>query len=115
MNIDTGIDKNNRTVNDTSAADPEYNAFFTILQNATQRSFPAQSSVEAQYSFVVPATSMFALGWTAYAWCANGTTSGCGGVFGDSKTTTPFLACGPMFTTDAEDQIQGTIIPIASD
>lgn len=43
--ITTGTTQNNRTVNDTSAADPRYDTFFEVMANLTDRRFPALSGV----------------------------------------------------------------------
>lgn len=43
--VTTGTTNNNRTVNDTSAAEPRYDAFFDVLANLTDRRFPALSGV----------------------------------------------------------------------
>lgn len=43
--ISTGTTQNNRTVNDTSAAEPRYDAFFDVLSNLTGRRYPALSGV----------------------------------------------------------------------
>lgn len=41
--LKTGTTQNNRTVNDTSAAEPRYDAFFGVLANLTGRRYPALS------------------------------------------------------------------------
>lgn len=43
--VTTGTTQNNRTVNDTSAAEPRYDAFFEVLANLTSRRYPALSGV----------------------------------------------------------------------
>lgn len=57
--VTTGTKQNNRTVNDTSAAEPQYDAFFGVLANLTSRRFPALSGVSlfcmsTAYSPTVP-------------------------------------------------------------
>jgi hypothetical protein len=53
--INTGITGNNRTINDTDAAEPRFDAFFDLLSNRTGHFFPAMSSVELMYNFLTPA------------------------------------------------------------
>jgi hypothetical protein len=54
FNIDTGIRSNNRTINDTTAAEPQFDAFFDLLSNRTGHFFPAMSSVELMYRYLAP-------------------------------------------------------------
>ncbi|KAF2718951.1 hypothetical protein K431DRAFT_348286 [Polychaeton citri CBS 116435] len=122
MAIDTDVTSNNRTINGTSAAEPTYDTFFELLQDKTGRLFPAMSSVELWYEFVVAPTSGFTLGFTPYAWCLNGTVSNCAGVLGDTNDTVTVEACGPVFVSDIDGTdgektdgavIQGVFAPIA--
>lgn len=43
--VNTGTTQNNRTVNDTSAAEPGYDAFFDVIANLTGRRYPALSGI----------------------------------------------------------------------
>jgi hypothetical protein len=59
--IQPGITNNNRTINDTSAAEPRYDAFFDLLANRTSHRFPAMSSVELTYQYISQGTGYLAL------------------------------------------------------
>lgn len=61
--------ENNRTVNGTSAAEPEYDEFFGVLQNQTNRLFPALSGVELMYNFVPNSLDVSVIAWTPLAVC----------------------------------------------
>jgi hypothetical protein len=71
VDVNTGINENNRTLNGTSAADAQYNAFFDVLANSTGRLFPAMSSLEVRYSWSVLSGGQAYIGWTPFAVCAN--------------------------------------------
>lgn len=63
--VNTGLTENNRTLNDTSAAEPQYDAFFDIVSNATNgRMFPAMSSVSLTRGVVARKDQTFYLAWT---------------------------------------------------
>lgn len=62
--INTGILDNNRTINGTSAAEPQYDTFFLDLQNLTSRFFPALSSAELQYDVIVRGGANFRINFT---------------------------------------------------
>ncbi|PIA93763.1 hypothetical protein CB0940_05181 [Cercospora beticola] len=98
--VETDILQNNRTINGTSAAEPQYDEFFGMLQTRTNRQFPALSSVKLSYDFLVGPGS-FWVDFTPHAWCVNGTVSDCAGV-GESDDPTPVTACGPLFVPDYE-------------
>lgn len=51
--ITTDITQNNRTVNNTSAAEPRYDTFFDVLANMTDRRFPALSSVSLHCMYLI--------------------------------------------------------------
>jgi hypothetical protein len=54
FDIDTGIFNNNRTINDTSSAGPEYDQFFDVVSEAVGgRMFPALSSVTARRDMMI--------------------------------------------------------------
>lgn len=59
FDIDTGLNNNNRTVNGSSAAGEEYDSLFDALQNQTNRSFPALSSIKMKYGLVATAGTFF--------------------------------------------------------
>lgn len=99
MDISTGIENNNRTINGTSAAEPEYDDFFEILSKQFGRQFPAMSSLETVYEFSVD--SPFYVRFTPFNWCVNGTATGCGDVLRDMDGTVPLVACGPVFVSDS--------------
>ncbi|WPH05122.1 Hypothetical protein R9X50_00802400 [Acrodontium crateriforme] len=98
--ISSPINANNRTINGTSAAESMYDDFFEILQNQTGRQFPAMSSLDMTYEFVVGAGQQFRVNFTPFAWCMSGTVSGCQGVLGDNNATMTIEACGPVFVSD---------------
>ncbi|GIZ44557.1 hypothetical protein CKM354_000775200 [Cercospora kikuchii] len=98
--VETDILQNNRTINGTSAAETQYDEFFEMLQTRTDRQFPALSSVQLSYDFLVGPGS-FWVDFTPHAWCVNGTVSDCAGV-GESDDPTPVTACGPLFVSDYE-------------
>jgi hypothetical protein len=52
--VSLGMTQNNRTVNNTSAAEPRYDAFFGVLGNLTNRRFPALSGVSLQCTYLCP-------------------------------------------------------------
>lgn len=52
--VTMGTTQNNRTVNDTSAAEPRYDAFFDVLANLTNRRFPALSGVSLHRVYFPP-------------------------------------------------------------
>jgi len=97
--ITTDITRNNRTINSTSAADGKYDAFFDVLSKQFGRQFPAMSSLEIFYEFVVPRERSVSVGWTPFHWCVNGTATGCENSLG-SGGAMEILACGPAFVTD---------------
>lgn len=68
--VETDILQNNRTINGTSAAEPQYDEFFEMLQTRTDRQFPALSSVKLSYDFLVGPGS-FWVDFTPHAvrWC----------------------------------------------
>ncbi|KAK4952398.1 hypothetical protein LTR10_009204 [Elasticomyces elasticus] len=106
--VDTGLDRNNRTVNGTSAADSTYDILFEVIANATGRSFPAMTSLLINHEVSVMGGSGGTLGFTPYAWCVNGTASGCGNALGSDSTFVD--VCGPMFVDENEEIIQGTLL-----
>lgn len=122
MTINTGIENNNRTLNGTSAAEPEYDNFFDLLSKQFGRQFPAMSSLETVYEFTVDAS--FFVGFTPFNWCVNGTATGCGHVLRDMNGTVPLVACGPVFVSDSNSTqsvedldgatIQGNLGPVVS-
>lgn len=57
--VTTGTTQNNRTVNDTSAAEPRYDAFFGVLANLTERRYPALSGVSLHCMYRVPILPKF--------------------------------------------------------
>ena len=64
-NVVTPLDDNNRTLNGSSAAEPDFDAFFDVISNSTGgRKFPAMSSVNVTHGFVGRASQTIALGWT---------------------------------------------------
>ncbi|KAH9828895.1 hypothetical protein Tdes44962_MAKER02323 [Teratosphaeria destructans] len=103
----------NRTINSTSAAEPQYDAFFDILANSTGRVFPAITRMSGFYD--IPYTSgsgseayyVFA----GYLWCANGTVTGCAGTLGFTDATSPVTACGPLWVSEPTDGNYSTAIP----
>ena len=61
----TPLTENNRTLNGSSAAEPEFDAFFDVVSNSTDgRKFPAMSSVNITHGFVGMGPQIIALGWT---------------------------------------------------
>ncbi|KAK5695143.1 hypothetical protein LTR97_008649 [Elasticomyces elasticus] len=110
--VDTGFDRNNRTVNGTSAAEPTYDILFEVISNTTGRSFPAMTSLLINHEFSVMGGSGGTLGFTPYAWCVNGTASGCGNALGSDSVFVD--VCGPMFVDENEEIIQGTLLFIVS-
>lgn len=67
QSVQTSLTTNNRTINGSSAAAAEYDAFFSLLGNATGRIFPALSALNITYEFGVSGSTSFELGWTPYA------------------------------------------------
>ncbi|KAK5725057.1 hypothetical protein LTR17_013256 [Elasticomyces elasticus] len=110
--VDTGLDRNNRTVNGTSAAEPTYDILFEVIANATGRSFPAMTSLLINHEFSVMGGSVGTPGFTPYAWCVNGTASGCGNALGSDSAFVD--VCGPMFVDENEEIIQGSLLFIVS-
>ena len=65
FNIVTPLTENNRTLNGTSASEPEFDAFFDAVSNATSgRKFPALSSANLSLDLIVPDRIAFTMGWT---------------------------------------------------
>jgi hypothetical protein len=65
ISAETGLNENNRTLNGSSAAEPEFDAFFGAVSNSTGgRKFPALSSVNVTQGIVGRGTQTIALGWT---------------------------------------------------
>lgn len=64
--IDTGMSKNNRTINGVSAAEPEFDSFFERLETIIGRKFPAMSGVQLNYGFVA-APGAYSMAFTPYA------------------------------------------------
>lgn len=61
----TPLNENNRTLNGSSAAEPEFDAFFDVVSNSTDgRKFPALSSVNVTQGLVGRAAQIITLGWT---------------------------------------------------
>jgi hypothetical protein len=61
----TSLNENNRTLNGSSAAEPEFDAFFDVVSNSTGgRKFPALSSINVTQGFVGRPAQIIALGWT---------------------------------------------------
>jgi hypothetical protein len=65
--LETGILLNNRTVNGSSAAEPEYDEFFELLQEQTNRSFPALSGTDVFYYLAVGGGRSVFTSWTPLA------------------------------------------------
>ncbi|CAK1366483.1 hypothetical protein CB0940_09142 [Cercospora beticola] len=97
--IDTGILDNNRTINGSSAAEPEFDQFFLDLQNLTSRFFPALSSAELNYDVIVRGGASFNVAFTPRRWCANLMTD-CEGIGGEGDGMKAVEACGPTFVSD---------------
>ncbi|KAK7709881.1 hypothetical protein SLS64_006123 [Diaporthe eres] len=96
--VNTGTTQNNRTVNDTSAAEPGYDVFFDVLANLTGRRYPALSGMSLHMQWASENVDS-RLYFYPYRYCVNGTVSGCGDAFGDDDAQ--FIeACGPMFGSD---------------
>lgn len=53
IGLDSGLNQNNRTINGTSAADAIFDSFFKALSNKTGRYFPALSSLQMRYDFLL--------------------------------------------------------------
>lgn len=99
--VDTGVTMNNRTLNFSSAAEPENDAFFDMmLSEKYGRRFPATSSVQTWIRFGMPNGGRVYLDWTPFHWCVNGTVSGCANVLGDDGGTGSVTACGPVYVSD---------------
>lgn len=65
VQVETSITENNRTLNGSSAAEPEFDAFFDLVSSLVHgRKFPAMSSVELSHGLMVPRGSTRFLGWT---------------------------------------------------
>lgn len=64
VQIDTGIDNNNRTINGTSAAGFQYDDFFNMLEGKTNRSFPALSGIQLDYAFAARPASSYYMAFT---------------------------------------------------
>jgi hypothetical protein len=61
----TPLNENNRTLNGSSAAEPEFDAFFDVVSKSTGgRKFPALSSINVTQGFVGRPARIIALGWT---------------------------------------------------
>ena len=59
----TPLDDNNRNLNGSSAAEPDFDAFFDVISISTGgRKFPAMSSVNVTHGFVGKASQIIALG-----------------------------------------------------
>lgn len=113
--IDTPLTENNRTLNDTSAAEPEFDAFFDVVSNATNgRMFPAMSSVSLTRGVVASAGQTFRMGWTPISFCVNGTVTGCSDNLEAATDGSYFEACGPTFVDngDEDSPVQGIINPV---
>ncbi|KAL2281243.1 hypothetical protein FJTKL_11688 [Diaporthe vaccinii] len=96
--VNTGTTQNNRTVNDTSAAEPGYDAFFNVLANLTGRRYPALSGISVHMQWASENVDS-RLYFYPYRYCVNGTVSGCGDAFGDDDAQL-IEACGPLFGSD---------------
>ncbi|KAF2208593.1 hypothetical protein CERZMDRAFT_122409 [Cercospora zeae-maydis SCOH1-5] len=123
--IDTGILDNNRTINGSSAAEPQFDTFFDNLQNRTGRMFPALSSATLNYDVLVPGGVSFRVAFTPTLWCATLVTD-CEGIGREGDGMKAVEACGPTFVSDfagniqedmnAEDMvIQGTLSTVVVD
>ncbi|KAK2614741.1 hypothetical protein N8I77_001546 [Diaporthe amygdali] len=97
--VTTGTKQNNRTVNDTSAAEPQYDAFFGVLANLTSRRFPALSGVSLFFEWATGSTDTQVY-FYPYRYCVNGTVSNCADAFGDDHAPQFVEACGPIFGSD---------------
>ncbi|KAL1870139.1 hypothetical protein Daus18300_005203 [Diaporthe australafricana] len=97
--VTTGTTQNNRTVNDTSAADPRYDAFFEVMANLTDRRFPALSGVILHFEWATAGVDT-QLYFYPYRYCVNGTVSNCADAFGDDQAPQFIEACGPLFGSD---------------
>lgn len=62
--VDSSYLNNNRTFNDSFAAEPQFDMFFEMLQNQTGRQFPALSSVQMDLDLMVQSGS-FSVGFPA--------------------------------------------------
>lgn len=61
----TSLNENNRTLNGSSAAEPEFDVFFDVVSNSTGgRKFPALSSINLTQGFMGTASQTIALSWT---------------------------------------------------
>ncbi|TKA23681.1 hypothetical protein B0A50_06517 [Salinomyces thailandicus] len=101
--VDTGVTMNNRTLNFSSAAEPENDAFFDMmLSEKYGRRFPATSSVQTWIRFGMPNGGRVYLDWTPFHWCVNGTVSGCANVLGDDGGTGK--SHGPTLYRREDDQ-----------
>ena len=64
IDAETPLDANNRTLNGTSAAEPEYDEFFDVVSNVTNgRRFPAMSSVRLSRGIAVFGPTDFYVQW----------------------------------------------------
>ena len=126
--IETPLNENNRTLNGSSAAEPNFDAFFDVVSDATGgRKFPALSSVNVTQSVTAKGAEKVGLGWTPISvcrwtlhlpsntltlvlqFCVNGTVSGCGDTLAAATDGSYFEACGPTYVDNADDNsaIQG--------
>ena len=65
VELETSLTENNRTLNGTSAAEPEFDAFFDIVSDALDgRRFPAMSSVSLTRGVTITAGQNAYVGWT---------------------------------------------------
>lgn len=100
----TSLNENNRTLNGSSAAEPEFDAFFDVVSNSTGgRKFPALSSINVTQGFVGRPAQIIALGWTPISFCVNGTVSGCSDTLEAATDGSYFEACGPTYVDNADE------------
>ncbi|KAF2772926.1 hypothetical protein EJ03DRAFT_149623 [Teratosphaeria nubilosa] len=101
----------NRTINSTSATEPQYDVFFDILANSTGRVFPAITRMNGVFDIMYGGGRDVYFAFSGDIWCANGAVTGCAGMLGSTDATSPVTACGPLWVSEPTDGNYSMAVP----